>query len=401
MYQNRLSGCNIRCAMASFFCYILFTFILLTSCNNSPVNKSAPNENDESVLMDYDTYEEKEELVFSEVFQPVYHIKLQSSAPLIAQIDKIIFRDQYIFILDQEGTQSIFAFDTLGRFLGTVGEKGFGPNEYEYPEDIAANDDHLIICTSANSLLWYDLSNLSFVKSTNLSYQVSAIASNPQGGWYIATNQLEGNPYKTFLLQADQEGVLTGGILPNNNNDLSGYLANGFYLNEKKEVLYTPTHSKVLYTIKNNIPKPIFSLHPAGPTKGIFEKTEPIFMNAPILCTPTHMLFSTFFAKTDGGNDINKVYTNIFNKKNKLLTTYRNTTIDWLGHALTSTPLATWQDSLIIWPIYPDGMDAYKEWYKENKLSWQEIYRDDKLALDILSNTRLTDNPSLLFCKIK
>ncbi len=391
----------MRFALASFFYYILLGFILPISCHNSTVNKSDHEENDEFTLMDYNTYEEKEELLFSEVFQPVGSIKLQASSPLIGQIDKILFKNQYIFILDQQGTQMVYVFDTLGRFLNIVGKKGFGPNEYEYPEDIAVNDDYFIICNSDNSLLWYDLSNLSFVKHTDLSCQVGAIASNPDGGWLISTNEITENPYKTFLLQADQEGFLIGGILPIHTENLSGYIANGFYLNEKQEVLYAPTNSRVLYNIQNNKPKSIFSLHPKGPTKGIFEKTEPTFMNAPVLCTPTHMLFSTFHAKAYEGNDPNKVYTNIFNKKNKVLTTYNNKTIDWLGHSLTSAPLATWQDSLIIWPIYPDGMDAYKEWYKENNLSWQNIYKNDKLALDILSNTNLTDNPSLLFCKFK
>lgn len=336
------------------------------------------------------------ELNFAEVFKPLRTIKLGASTPLIAQIDKILFHNEYIFILDQDGNQAIFAFDTTGIFLGTVGQKGFGPEEYEYPEDIAVNDTYIVICTSDKYLLWYDINTRQLIKRTTLPLHTDAIAAISDGRFILATNSLKDNPYRTHLLELVSNGNIINGHIPIANPDLVEYTANPIHKGLNGSLLYAPTNDSILYSIKNNHVSIILELE----KQNIQSKNKlgigNYFINAPIIQTPNHILFFSNNKRQINAGNPNKVEINVLNIQKKLLSCYEKYSSDWMTYALEDMPIGFWKDSLLIWPLYADGIDAFLDLIKDDKIYQKNLLNNDPIAADVIKKHNTFDNPTLL-----
>lgn len=70
-------------------------------------------------------------------FELVKAIKLETKRNvLIGGVDKIIYSDSTIFILDRDMGKSVYAFDSNGKYIATIGYAGRGPEEYIEPTDI-------------------------------------------------------------------------------------------------------------------------------------------------------------------------------------------------------------------------------------------------------------------------
>ncbi len=70
-------------------------------------------------------------------FDMVKAIKLETKRNvLIGGIDKLIYSDSTIFILDRDMGKSVYAFDSNGKYIATIGYAGRGPEEYIEPTDI-------------------------------------------------------------------------------------------------------------------------------------------------------------------------------------------------------------------------------------------------------------------------
>lgn len=387
------------------FCFLLLVlsglsigFIACTNIQSSPEGDTIKKSKTPYEIYQYIL---EEELNFTKGYNPFRFIKLKNSNPTVSQIDKIIFKGEYIFILDQDGQQLVFAFDTTGNFLGIVGQKGLGPDEYEYPEDISVNDNYLIIATSDKNLLWYNLENLKLSKNTALPCFVEGVFPNPSGGWFVSTNLLLDNPYNTHLLQLDEEGKPIGGLIAIEKEHLTEFSSNSLYPDSDHSILFAPTHSEILYAIKDNNADTILSLNPAGKLGNTLAYHKPKFMNAPIISTSKHLFFTTFYSENTNEENNNKLYANIYNKYTRTLTCYQNTTVDWLALGILTDPIAVIQDSLLIWPLYADGLEAHKELYTDKNQPWQKVYISDKLASEILLKNTEMDNPTLLIGTFK
>jgi hypothetical protein len=70
----------------------------------------------------------------------VKFVKLETNSEcLIGRIDKILFDDEKIFIVDRSISKSVFIFDFNGVYLGKISNQGRGPGEFIKIQDVVLN----------------------------------------------------------------------------------------------------------------------------------------------------------------------------------------------------------------------------------------------------------------------
>lgn len=101
----------------------------------------------------------KKEILLSSVVSSIDFIKLESSPEaIIGGIDKVLFGDSCIYILDRNKTKSLKKFAIDGSYICDIGERGEGPDEYIEPTDFVLFNNHLIIYDQFGcNLKYYDV----------------------------------------------------------------------------------------------------------------------------------------------------------------------------------------------------------------------------------------------------
>lgn len=96
-----------------------------------------------------------------DIFEPPLIVIPQTTdQSLLGRIEKMILNDSVIFMKDTQ-RQTIWAFDTLGRYMFNIAPQGRGPGEYVSLTDFTVNrqDKELIVYASTpGKLLFYDFS---------------------------------------------------------------------------------------------------------------------------------------------------------------------------------------------------------------------------------------------------
>ncbi|MBO9152196.1 6-bladed beta-propeller [Chitinophaga sp. GCM10012297] len=122
----------------------LIVLILFFSCNDRKASIE-----DESAFILIPSPKEIKDLQlsrYSEVFDSVRIIRLETKAEsLIGRVDKILYNNDHIFILDQVQSKAVFEFDGSGKFIRRFGKNGNGVGEYNEPNDISIIGDELVI----------------------------------------------------------------------------------------------------------------------------------------------------------------------------------------------------------------------------------------------------------------
>jgi hypothetical protein len=95
---------------------------------------------------------------------------------LIGQISKVLFFKEKMFILDN--LNKLFAFDTIGKFLYTVGKEGRGPGEYLELRDFDIDNLGNIYILSYGKILKYSLDG-KFLKTFSFKFEDTGIHCNP------------------------------------------------------------------------------------------------------------------------------------------------------------------------------------------------------------------------------
>ena len=118
---------------------------------------------------------------------------------LISDIKKMELHNDKIFISDRTN-QTIFIFDTTGKFIKNIGKKGNGPGEYAYLGDFFLIGDSIFIQdTYRKKYIIYDINKSSF---SEIPYQTQHHETIPFGNkLYFISNYFEselGN-YNLFL----------------------------------------------------------------------------------------------------------------------------------------------------------------------------------------------------------
>ncbi|GAB1402825.1 hypothetical protein MASR1M74_00030 [Lentimicrobium sp.] len=116
------------------FIIISATLLLVCSCTN--LKNKADKKEIVSEVIKVNDEKDRGKTIASDIFPLFDFIKLETNDEAIfGNIERIIFYNDRIFILDSEVAGKLLVFDRSGKYITTVGGKGKGPGEIIYPMD--------------------------------------------------------------------------------------------------------------------------------------------------------------------------------------------------------------------------------------------------------------------------
>lgn len=143
-----------KLTLMRYISFIIIVFILgCTSINNK--QKTIPKKVDVNV-----DELSTEALIAEDVIDNMYYIPLQTidTINLIGRIDKVMFIDSSILILDRDISKKVMLFSKNGKFERIIGSYGEGPGQYKKPQDIycdKASNNIIIYCREMRKLMYF------------------------------------------------------------------------------------------------------------------------------------------------------------------------------------------------------------------------------------------------------
>lgn len=211
---------------------------------------------------------EKDSMVqSSSVFQRSWFLELESKeGALIGNIDKLLFDDDLIFVVDKERAQVVFIYDNEGRLIKAIDEKGKGPREFIEIRDVALDMHQKRICLldlASRKINFYDYTG-EYLESTPIPFLFSSFAyidsSTIAFDLQTAYNRNEqiGNHY---LVTAEMDGTIHNRAF-NYENDEKGftYWSARHLLSSGENVLFQPRFSNTIYDVREGEVLPFFFL---------------------------------------------------------------------------------------------------------------------------------------------
>ena len=182
--------------MKYIYCLLSVLFLLVSCKNDSPENAGR------SILVNTD--EILKQFVLEDELNK--HIVLETTPEsTIGTIDKLIVRENKIYILDKEITKSLFVFSIEGKFLYKINQAGRGSGEYIYPDDFSidnSKNEILIWDIDQKKIIFYKKNK--FIKEKSISHKFSFISH--LRNHIVAVNNScmeERNCFKVLLFDKD------------------------------------------------------------------------------------------------------------------------------------------------------------------------------------------------------
>jgi hypothetical protein len=93
---------------------------------------------------------------------------------VFANINKLIMKGKYIYIMDMRVSNSLLVFDnTTGAFVRKIGTRGNGGEEYNYLRDFDVDFEHIYLYDRRRRILKYDLQG-NFIEAKGTPFHVEA-----------------------------------------------------------------------------------------------------------------------------------------------------------------------------------------------------------------------------------
>jgi hypothetical protein len=213
-------------------------------------------------------YQKIKKCFFSQLVNNIEYVSLETTAKsIIGSIDKIIFRNNLILILDKQISKAIFIFDEKGNFLNKIDRFGQGVGEYVELRDFTLNKNNIIEAYDGGmeKLIHFDIEG-NFLNEKKLDIKFDFFEIDENYNYILATRKSENlienkNSYFDILLFSD-EFKLKKKYFEYNPNLTDGYsihLEKSLYpVNEG--VLYQEILNDTMYIVTDFVVKPLFIL---------------------------------------------------------------------------------------------------------------------------------------------
>lgn len=120
--------------------------------------------------------------------------------------DMAFDKDDSVYILDRR-ENTIYKFDVKGKFISSIGKKGNGPGEMQFPMNIAIKEDYLFLFDIAPLIKKYNLAG-QFISSTPKEYKfVQEIKAFPEK-FFLGT-EYNGDELSVSFRKYDWSGKIT------------------------------------------------------------------------------------------------------------------------------------------------------------------------------------------------
>jgi hypothetical protein len=111
---------------------------------------------------------------------------------LFSAIDKLIVKDDRIYLLDITGPKSLLVFDMSGKFLHRVGQQGNGPGEYAGMINFEVSEDGVVLLNDyrRRNVMFYDKNGM-YIKSVKSAFSFRDFMLLPGSRYLLSTDIYE------------------------------------------------------------------------------------------------------------------------------------------------------------------------------------------------------------------
>jgi hypothetical protein len=222
--------------MMNYFIKTILPCIILSSISACTQQPNTISQNDQKNL----SWIEQEDSTAANYIDTVEYILLEAHPDgLFREIDKLIVKNDKIFIFDFIGRNQVLVFDRNGKFLYKTGNRGRGPKEYIQLRNFTVDDKFIyLIDNIKHELLLHDIQNGNFITKKTLPFVVYDMAVFDNGNYIFSWAVVDGailspgqQPYRIYITDSDMN--IKNSIFPTNENDCS-VLSRFSYLTHSK-----------------------------------------------------------------------------------------------------------------------------------------------------------------------
>jgi len=151
-----------------------------------------------------------------------YYLPLETNENcIIGHIDKIMFHNKRIYILDENQAKSIFVYGLDGTFINKICKIGKGPGEYDKIQDIEIDsslNQIIVLCTNLRKLIFYDALSGRFIREEHLEVgPLSFVKTDGENYLFDARLELGKKAGENRLMVVDSSfNYITGYFLRSN-----------------------------------------------------------------------------------------------------------------------------------------------------------------------------------------
>lgn len=121
-----------------------------------------------------------------------------NDSSLIVKIEKVVFDQELLFILDPLSPQPVKVFDATGKHLRNIGRKGGGPGEFNNPIDLFIDGKYVYLYDNPENLLRFDREG-NFVDTKKTGVAGFRIEKNKDKGYVFINGGTESNLVTTDI----------------------------------------------------------------------------------------------------------------------------------------------------------------------------------------------------------
>lgn len=192
----------------------------------------------------------------------VFYVRLETNDnSLIGDIDKLLFYNDTIIVIEKIKRQSILLFTSKGKFISKVGDAGKGAGEYLSVTDVTVDFEKrniIVLDDRSKKLIFYDLGGR-YIRDQKILYFSKSISMLKDGSFLI--KQLRGlNNHLPFisdynLIFAQRNLKITGKAISFDYRDKfseNKLESNNNFNVTKNGVIFNPSFSDTIYEIGSN-----------------------------------------------------------------------------------------------------------------------------------------------------
>ncbi len=371
--------------------YSLLFWTGLILISNSCKNRSTPTEVPAQAIININ---DAQTMNYQPLLDSINYIPLETTdQSLIGNIGKIYITPSNILIFDSKQT-AILLFDKEGKFIRKIGQKGRGPEEYLFFNEIVFDKKTEIIYAHErylNKMFKYNLKG-ELLEQIPSKFEFNSFCKAPEGYWLYSCFK-ENNPKGYNLMLVDEKMQnLTTGFFPQNAAFVNATFNSTFSQDHSGTSYFVYPTSNIIYKLDTEKPVPYFQIN-FGEKNMPYEKIKELSSSeeydklvnekrylgdiSNLLCFQNYLLFS--FNESGFYKPI-KFYFACLNTSNSKVSIY-NSYSHFLPFQISYTILGTTEKALI-YSISPVLLD-------ENEI--------DALKKEKNINTTVDSNPILAF----
>jgi hypothetical protein len=183
---------------------------------------------------------------------------------IIGCVQKIIYNDERLFILDRKKSKGIFVFSKDGQFLNKIGTLGQGPGEYAEPTDFDVYDGKVYVLDQLQSRLnIYELDG-EYVSSKRMPFIATALSIANDSTIYFnnidADNQHLNDLINYSIYITDSNFKINGCALYREHGKYSSVLADNLLNRYSGAIYYHAPLTNTIYKIDGERIAPFYKI---------------------------------------------------------------------------------------------------------------------------------------------